>query len=54
LALRHSLRLKAKRGAFEASRIRSANKKFSLIFFYSLRFAYQQRTDRSANSIGAA
>jgi hypothetical protein len=34
-----------KRGAFsapigEARRIRSANEKFSQIFFYSLRFAY--------------
>jgi hypothetical protein len=45
LALRRHLRLKAKRGAFaapigEAQRIRSANKKFSQIFFRSLRFAY--------------
>jgi hypothetical protein len=45
LALHRSLRLKAKQGAFaapigEARQIRSANKKFSRFFFYSLRFAY--------------
>jgi hypothetical protein len=45
LALRRSLRLKAKWGTFaaligEARQIRGANERFSRIFFYSLRFAY--------------
>jgi hypothetical protein len=59
LALRYTLRLKAKQGAFtapigKAERICSANYKFSQIFFYSLGYAYWRSTNRSTNSIGAA
>jgi hypothetical protein len=38
----------------EAGQIRSANKKFSQIFFYLLCFAYWRSTNRRTNSIDAA